>query len=185
MKRKFVLGSLVIGFIMLLISCAPPAPAELVGCKADLSGIFLVRRGVDSAVLVPTFTISNPNAYMVSVDDLVYKMDAGMGYVLYEQIPHRYFIPAGEKIVIQGTGVLEFNNAVAERLFQGDPMAKAVGAILPMWKSVGNMPAGITKEIWGAIPAKDVVFNYEVTVHSYADGMDKRVTTKGTSQAVK
>jgi hypothetical protein len=185
MKFKFMLGSLILGCVMLLVSCAPAAPAALAGCKADLSSVFVIRRGADSAVVLSTYTVTNPNPYMVSVDDLVYNMDAGMGFVLYEQIPYKYFIPAGEKITIQGTTVLEFSNAVAERLFQGDTMAKAVGTVLPMWKSVGNMPAGITKEMWAAVPAKDVVFAYTVTVHTNGNGTDKLETTKGSSKTVK
>jgi len=185
MKLKFMWGILVMGLVMLVVSCAPAAPAPLVGCKADLSGVFLIRRGVDSAVILTTYTISNPNPYMVSVDDLVSNLDAGQGFVIYEQIPYRYFIPAGETIVVQGTGVLDFTYGVAEGLFSGDTMAKAVGKILPAWRSVGNMPAGITKEIWNSVPAKDVAFSYNVSIHTNAQGMDKRETTTGTSKAVK
>jgi hypothetical protein len=185
MKLRYMFACFVFGFVMLLVSCAPPAPAALVGCKADLSGVFLARRGVDSAVIITTYTISNPNPYMVSVDDLVCNMDAGQGLVIYEQIPYRYYIPAGETINVQGSGVLDFSYAVAEGLFNGLTMTQAVGKVLPSWKSVGNMPAGITKEIWGAVPAKEVAFTYNVTVHTNALGMDKRETTKGTSKPVK
>ena len=185
MKLKFVWGILLLGLVMLVFSCAPAAPATLVGCKADFTGAFLTRRGVDSAVVITNYTITNPNPYMVTVDDLVCNLDAGQGLVIYEQIPYRYFIPAGETIALQGSGVLDFSYGVAEGLFSGNTMAQAVGKILPMWKSVGNMPAGITKEIWAAVPAKDVIFQYTVSVHTNAFGMDKRETTQGTSKAVK
>jgi hypothetical protein len=185
MKSKYMWGIIVIVLIMTAVSCTPAAPAPLVGCKADLSGVFLTRRGADSAVVITTYTVSNPNQYMVTVDDLVSNMDAGQGFVLYEQIPHRYYIPAGENITIQGSGVLDFTYAVAEGLFSGATMAQAVGKILPVWKSVGNMPAGLTKEIWNSVPAKDMTFSYTVSIHTSAQGIEKRETTKGISQPVK
>ena len=188
MKTRFILGSLLIGCLMLLVSCTPPATspsAELVGCKADLTGVFLARRGADSAVIITTYAITNPNKFMVSVDDLISNMDAGLGFVIYEQIPYKYVIPAEDKIIVQGMGILDINYVVADRLFNGDTMAQAIGKILPLWKSVGNMPAGVTKEIWGAVQAKDVVFSYEVSVHTTAQGMEKRETMKGVSQPVK
>ncbi len=187
MKKRFILGSLIISCLMLLVSCAPSsAPnAELVGCKADLTGVFLARRGADSAITITTYSITNPNKFMVSVDDLISNMDAGLGFVIYEQIPYKYVIPAEDKITVQGMGILDINYAVADRLFNGDTMTQAIGKILPFWKSVGNMPAGVTKEIWGAVQAKDVVFSYDISVHTTAQGMEKWVTTKGVSKPVK
>ena len=185
MKLKFMWGIIMLGLVMVVVGCAAPASQTLDGCEADLSGVFLVRRGADSAVIMPTFTVSNPNPYMVTIDDLVYKLDGGLGFVVHEQIPYRYYIPAGETITIQGLGVLDFTYAVAERLFDGDTVQQAVPKVLPAWTSLGTMPAGITKDIWDMFPAQDVTFTYEVSVHTSAQGMEKRVTTTGTSEPIK
>ena len=182
MKSKFKWSILVLGLLVMLISCAAPAveTPKLVGCKVDLSGVYIVRRGADHVVTTPIMTVTNPNPYDVAVDNIVYKLDTGQGMIIYEQLPGKYYIPAGQKIDLQGVGYLSWGELVAEMAGTGIPMADALAKALPVWKGAGgNKPAVVAAEVWGPVQASAISYAWEISLHTAAQGMEKQEIFRG------
>jgi hypothetical protein len=189
MKVKAFWGILMLTLVMLLGACAPTAP-PLVGCKAELSQISLLRSGSplagytagsDLLAIKAVFTISNPNPYEVGIEGLTYRLDTGQGPIVYDEIPYRYFIPAGEKITLEGTGTLLFMDIFMEKfMIQGLSKAMAAGVSIPIWKGLGGIkPEIIPKEVWDALPAKPVTYSYETSIYTKAQGMQAWQSVKG------
>jgi len=193
MKVKVFWSILVLSLVMLLGACAPAAAPEvppLVGCKAELSDISLLhtgsagagnKAGADLLGIRVEFTISNPNPYQVSVDGLTYKLDTGEGQVVYEEIPYRYFIPAGEEITLLGAGSLLWMDIFLDKFMnQGLPPPAAVGVSVPVWKGLGGIrPAMVPEAAWDALEAKPVTYSFETSIYTKAQGMQKWESVKG------
>ncbi len=188
MKAKALCAILMLSLLMLVAACAPTVP-PLVGCKAELSSISVMntvsmggKAGSDLIPIKVVFTISNPNPYQVSVEGLTYKLDTGQGPIVYDEIPYRYVIPAGEKITLEGAGTLLFLDIFVEKMMvQGLPKAMAAGASIPVWKGLGGIkPEIIPKEVWDSMPAKPVTYTYETSIYTRAQGMQAWQSVKGT-----
>jgi len=184
MKSKITWVILALAVVVLLGACAPSAQqaptAESVCCTGKVDGVFLVRAGADHIVVIPMISFSNPNPHEVKISDVVYRIDTGVGMVIYDQFPGCHYIPAGETVTLPGTGYLSWGELVAEQAGKGVTMPVAVGTALPYWKAVGGKtPAGITADQWKAIEAKAVTYSYEVSLYTSADGTDKFCTLKG------
>ena len=194
MKVKAFWSILVLSLVLLLGGCAPAAtPAEtppLVGCKAEVSDIYLLQPGLpllgiqggsDLLGLIMEFTISNPNPYQVSVEGLTYKLDTGQGADFYEEIPYRYFIPAGEEITLQGVGSLFWMAICMDKLMnKGLSAGQSVGAAVPVWKGLGGIrPGMVPKEAWDALEAQPVTYSFETSIYTRAQGMQAWESVKG------
>jgi hypothetical protein len=193
MKVKAFWSILVLSLAMLLGACAPAAAPEappLVGCKAEISDISLLRSGsplagfsagADLLGIRAEFTISNPNPYQVSVDGLTYKLDTGEGSVVYDEIPYRYFIPAGDEITLQVAGTLLWMDIFMEKftvLGLAPPMA--VGVSVPVWKGLGGIrPEMVPEAAWDALEAKPVAYSFETSIYTRAQGTQKWESVKG------
>ena len=190
MKVKIFCSILVLSLVIVLGACAPAAP-QLVGCKAELSNISLLRSGSPGAgykagsdllAIKAVFTISNPNPYEVSIEGLTYRLDTGEGPIVYDEMPYRYLIPAGEKITLEGAGILLFMDIYMEKfMIQGLSKAMAAGAAVPAWKGLGGIkPEIITTEAWQALSAKPVTYSYETSIYTRAQGMQAWERVQGT-----
>lgn len=182
MKPKVLWSFLLLGVVALLAGCAPAAKqAPLQECVVTLDTITLVRAGADHVVIAPLFSVSNPNSYEVMISDITYRLDTGQGMVVYDQFPGRYYIPAGEKIQLAGTGYLAWSELVADKMAAGIAAAAAAGQALPFWKGVGGKtPAGVTPAIWGSIEAKPVTYSYEFAFRTAGGGSEKYAIARGT-----
>jgi len=192
MKVKVLWSILVLSLLILLGACAPAAAPEappLVGCKAEITDISLLpnvsplvgKAGSDLLGIKMVFTISNSNPYQVSVDSLTCNLDTGEGIVIYEQMPYRYFIPAGEEITLQAAGSQLFMDIFMEYYMnEGLAKAQAGGVAAAVWKGLGGVrPAIIPQEAWDMLPAKPVTYSFETTLYTRAQGMQAWESVKG------
>ena len=187
MKSKITWLILALAVVALLGACAPSAQqTPIVAATAKVDGIVLVRAGADHVVEIPEMSFSNPNPYEVKISNIIYRIDTGVGMVIYDQFPSAYYIPAGGNITLPGTGYLSWGEAVAEQAGKGVTMPVAVGATLPYWKAVGGKtPAGITADQWKAVTAQPVTYSYDISFHTSAQDMDKYSIIRGTWPATK
>ncbi|MBL7208899.1 MAG: hypothetical protein ISS52_02250 [Dehalococcoidia bacterium] len=185
MKAKGFWCLLILSLVMMLGACAPAAAPEappLVGCKAELSAIYPMKSGGDFLVITPTFTIQNPNPYLVSVEGLTYKVDTGEGAGAYGEIPYRYSIPAGEEITLEASAPLVFMDFVLEGLMnRGLTKTQAGGIGAAVWKGLGGTkPALVPQEAWDMLPARPVTYSVETTIITRAQGMEEWESATGT-----
>ena len=190
MKSKITWGILALALVALLGACAPSAQQAqaCVCCTGKVDGIFLARAGADHIVVIPVMVFSNPNPYEVKISNIIYRIDTGVGMVIYDQFPSAFFIPKGETVTIPGTGYLSWGELVAEQAGKGVTMPVAIGAALPYWKAVGGKtptPAGVTADQWKAVTAQPVTYSYEISLHTIAQGTDKYCILRGTWPAAK
>ena len=192
MKVQAFWSILVLTLVMLLGACAPAAAPEappLVGCKAEVADISLLpnvsplvgKAGSDLLGIKMVFAISNPNPYQVSVDSLTYKLDTGEGIVIYQEIPYRYFIPAGEEVTLQGAGTLLLMDMFMEYYMNaGLSKAQAMGVAAAAWKGLGGArPALVPEEAWDMLPAKPVTYSFETSLYTRAQRMQAWESVKG------
>ena len=201
--RNMVVALLVITVISLgLIGCAPPVeevapPAELKPCSVELSGIYIHTGAglplfgsgsTDMVVKIAEFTISNPNDYMVSVDGFGYTIDVGEGLKVLGQTDSTYYIPAGEKLTLEGVVCFQWVALYFVEKEAGLTGAEAIMATLPLWKGLGGAPLGllyygypmtVPPEVWKAVEATKVVYNWEARLHTSGEGMDKYSSYSG------
>lgn len=185
MKLTVIVNFLALCLIAVLLpGCAPASPdvSQLQECTLAVDGVFLVRGGSEFIVVTPVLTLSNPNPFDVVVRDVTYKFDTGQSMQIYDKFPYRYTIPAGDKVVLAGSGCLSLVDGVVDKVMNaGLPQKLGAAQILPFWKGLGGKaPAGVSSDMWNGMEGKSVTYTYEITFCTSAMGTNKMSIVKGT-----
>ena len=138
-------------------------------------------------MITTDLSIENPNAFPVTVSGLAFKLDTGNGVQGYEEITKKTEIAAGKKIMQTVSCNVTFMNIVSDlAMNKALPGAKAVGVAAPIWKGIGGQkPAMIPQEAWDGMTAEKIVYAYEASIYTDAQGQQKWIKNAGNWTAKK
>ena len=157
MLRRISIGflSVVLLLTMVGVSCAPPQESK--SADIELSSVVPLFRGKESITLLPMFSISNSNDFLINISSLEYTLYANDHVIGTSQLRNIYIPPKGE-VEVKDAIVMPFGTLVAEgMLAEGLSQGEAVGAALVMWKALGAvLPIDDLKPKWDAMPEKNL-----------------------------
>ena len=162
MRRLLLVGLsllLILGMVSAgLIGCTSPTgeqeeeeeeeeeePKELEPCVVDFEALYSGFAGTESMTFFPTFTIYNPNDYLVTIDSFRYSIICEDKLIGGAEIIDDIYIPAKETIRIEDGFTMILMNLIPE-IMVGTPgmsMGEAMAAGLDLWKTLGGLcPSG-------------------------------------------
>ena len=160
MKKVLVLVLVLLLLVVIssgMVSCAAPTPAssELRPCEVELAGVFPVFQGAESVTYLVTFTVLNPNAFEITLDNVGYSLSTEGVTLAIRQFPDDIYIPAeAEANITAPFTVVLFDLIGAKMMGEGFSQDMAVGTVLPLWKLLdGKLPPFESSAAAALLPA--------------------------------
>jgi len=156
--KKFVIVACLAFLPFLLLSQAGDVGAKN-AIKAPEVNLFACLPsffGSESIVMKPTFTISNPNDFLIEIR-MDYQLNAGEQIVGKAMLPALY-IPANKTVEVIDACVLPFRLFFVEKLLAGKSKPESVEIVGKMWKSwSGKRPGAVPEDSWKKMSDKKPV----------------------------
>ena len=167
MKKVLAIGMVVVILVTMVVVMAGCAPSsqKLEPCKVELVQVYPIFQGKESVSYESVFSISNPNAFIVTLDTFECTISVEGQVLAALQYADDVYIPGESKGRVRGAFTVPFMNLVVPALTGNGTLTKllpedlqkaieakalptqqvqgllqlaAMAKVLPMWKSLGG-----------------------------------------------
>ena len=139
---KVLSATLVVLLLASLISLGCSAEEEeeevFLECGIELAGIEQVFVGKESATVDVVFRISNPNTFMVTLDELNYTLYVDGNITSTTGLFEDRYIPAKTDLNLRDGFTIPIQDFAGNFIMQGKSMQEAMGAAGAVWENIGK-----------------------------------------------